>query len=286
MRAVSNMTLLSALASRTPMFSADLFTLSLPNATTYYWTSADQDISFNGVTWSAKGPTIDRSAWGAKNTTEVPEMTVQIYTTGTDFAGGTTNLKQAAVNGLLDGAYLLLQRAFMPTFADTTMGVVTLFGGRVGAIDVTALGLKLTCTASNVLLTQNMPRRTFQATCMHTLYDAFCTLSEAAFTDSFVVAAANSLAINWTAASATDPQNYVFGVMTLTSGVGAGQKITVQAASSTGVAFGYPLVTIPQPGDTFTIAQGCDKTVGRCQAFNNVLNFGGFPYIPAVSTGI
>jgi uncharacterized phage protein (TIGR02218 family) len=285
MRAVSNMTLLTALAARTPMYSADLFTLSLANGVTYYYTSADQDITYSGTIWAARGPTIDRTAWGAKNTTEVPEMTVQIYSTGSDFADGQTNLKQAAINGLFDGAYLLLQRAFMPSFGDTALGTVTLFGGRVGAIDITALGLKLTCTASNVLLTQNMPRRTFQATCMHTLYDPFCTLNKASFTDSYTVASANGISVAWTAPPA-DPSLYLYGTMTITSGAGVGQSLTVQNTASFGVAFGYPLVTIPLVGDTFTVSQGCAKTVARCQAFGNILNYGGFPYIPSVSQGI
>lgn len=286
MRAVGNMTLLSALASRTPMYSADLFTLSLPNGDTYYWTSADQDISYSGTTWSAKGPTIDRSSWGAKNTTEVPEMIVQIYTTGEDFAGGAVNLKTAAHDGLFDGAYMLLQRAFMPHFGDTTMGIVTLFGGRIGAIEINALGIKITCTASNVLLTQNMPRRTYEATCMHTLYDQYCTLDRASFTDTYTVASASTVGINWVGSGPADPSVYVFGTMTITSGVGIGQALTVQGFTSTGVWFGYPLLTPPAPGDTFTVSQGCAKTVTRCQSFGNILNFGGFPYIPAVSTGI
>lgn len=280
------MALMSALAARTPMWSADLFTLSLPNAQTYYWTSADQDIAYSGITWSALGPTIERTAWSAKNTTEVPEMSVRINTTGKDFAGGTVNLKEAAHNGLFDGALLLLERVFMPRFGDTALGAVTIFGGRVGAISINALGLDLTCTASNVLLTQNMPRRTFQATCMHTLYDAQCTLSEAAHTDTYTIGSANGIAINWEGSGPADASVYRYGKMTITSGAGAGQQLTVQAASQTGVSFGYPLLTIPAPGDTFTIAQGCDKTIARCQALGNILNFGGFPYTPPASLGI
>jgi uncharacterized phage protein (TIGR02218 family) len=286
MRAAHSMSLISALIARQPMWSADLFTISLPDATTYTWTSADQDIVYSGITFSAKGPAIDRTAWSAKNTTEVPEMTVQIYSNGRDFGDGSLNLKTAAINGLFDGAYLLLQRVFMPTFGDTALGAVTLFGGRFGALEINALGFKATCTASNVVMAQNLPRRTFQASCMHTLYDAACTLNPAGFTDTYTVASANAISVAWVGGALIDPQNYVFGTLQMTSGAGAGQRLTVHAAASFGVAFGYPFVTVPAAGDTFTIKQGCAKTIARCQSFGNILNFGGFPYIPPVAVGL
>lgn len=280
------MALISALAARTPMWSADLFTLSLPDATTYYWTSADQDVTANGHVFSALGPAIERSTWAAKNTTEVPTMDIQLYSTGLDFGTG-NNIKFQMHAGLLDGAYMLLERVFMPVFGDTTLGTVVLFGGLVGEIQITSLGAKITCTASNVQLEQNLPRRTYQATCMHTLYDQYCTLDRSAFTASYVVSAANAIAINWVSGSGpADPSTLLFGTMTITSGAGAGQALTVNGYSSAGVGFGYPLLTIPAPGDSFTVSQGCAKTVARCVAFGNALNFGGFPYIPVQSTGL
>lgn len=277
--------LVSALAARTPLWSADLFTLSLPDATTYFWTSADQPITFTGQTWSAVGPTIERTSWESKNTTEVPQMQMQLYSGGDDFGVG-NNFKRQVHDGLLDGAYMLLQRAFMPNFGNTSLGLVTLFGGLVGEVEINALGVKMTCTASNVQLEQNLPRRTYQANCMHTLYDAQCTLSAASFTDDFVVASANQITMNWVTAPVIDPAKYVFGTMTVTSGAGAGQQLTVLQASSTTVQFGYPLLVVPAPGDTFSLQQGCAKTVARCIEFSNQLNYGGFPYIPAQSSGL
>lgn len=285
MRNASNVTLISALIGRQPMWSADLFTLSLIDATTYRWTSADQDITHDGTTWSARGPAIQRSAWSSKNTTEIPEMSVQVFSTGEDFTDG-VNLKNAVINGLFDGAYLTLERAFMPTFGDTSLGTIMLFGGRIGAVDIDSIGLKITCTASNVIMAQNLPRRSFQASCTHTLYDAGCTLHAADFTDDYVVSGANAVTLNWVGAAAVDPSFYLFGTATITSGAGAGQKLTVQRYASTGIGFGYPLLVVPAPGDTFSVAQGCSKTLTRCDQFANIANFGGFPYIPPVMVGI
>jgi uncharacterized phage protein (TIGR02218 family) len=286
MRNASSSTLISALLARTPMWSADLFTLSLIDATTHRWTSADQDITHDGNTWSSRGPSIDRTSWGAKNTTEIPEMEVQIYSRGNDFGDGSINLKNAVINGLFDGAYLTLERVFMPHFGDTSLGTVMLFGGRVGAVAIDSLGMKLTCTASNVIMAQNMPRRSFQATCTHTLYDADCTLNAADFTNDFVLLGANAITLAWVTPPPVDPSFYLFGTAIITSGAGAGQKLTVQRYSSVGVGFSYPLLTVPLPGDTFSLQQGCSKTIARCQQFNNIVNFGGFPYIPPVLVGL
>jgi uncharacterized phage protein (TIGR02218 family) len=274
----------TALAARAPLWSADLFTLSLPDATTYHWTSADQPVLAGTTLFTSIGPAIERSAWSSRNTTEIPEMTLQLWSTGLDFGAG-NNIKAQIHAGLLDGAFVLLQRAFMPVFGDTALGVVTLFGGLVGAVEIDSLGAKITCTGSNVSLEQNLPRRTYQATCAHTLYDAECTLSKSGHTTGYTVASANAISLAWTAAP-SDPTLFLFGTMLITSGLGAGQSLTISGTSSAGVSFGYPLLNVPAPGDTFSLSEGCAKTVARCVSFGNQLNFGGQAYIPSQATGL
>ena len=279
----ASMSLLSALAAKTPMWSADVFTLSLINGVNYYWTSADQSITYSGITYSAVGPAIERSSWSSKNTTEIANMQVQLYSNGADF--GANNIKADIIGGLFDGAYLLLQRAFMPTFGNTSLGLVTLFGGLVGEVEITSTGAKITCSASNVQLEQNIPRRTYEAGCLHTLYDAGCTLNQASYTTGFTVASGgNALYLPWASAPGV-PSVFLYGIATITSGAGAGQSLTVTNYNSGGVAFSYPLLTVPAPGDSFTISQGCDKSVARCQSLSNSDNYGGFPYIPQQSFG-
>ena len=284
MRAASS-DLIAALAAGTPMWSADLFTLSLPDSTTYYWTSADQAVSYGGTIWSAGGPLIERTSWASKNTTEIADMQIQLYSTGDDFGTG-NNIKTLIVQGLFDGAYMLLQRAFMPAFGNTSLGLVTLFGGLIGETEVNSLGAKLTVTASNVLLEQNIPRRTYEASCLHTLFDSGCTLAAGPYTDGFTVAWANAMYVAWVTAPASDSSIYFMGTMNVLSGAGAGQSVTVTNYNTAGVAFSYPLLTIPAPGDSCNVVQGCWKTVARCQALGNILNFGGFPYIPPQSAGL
>jgi uncharacterized phage protein (TIGR02218 family) len=286
MRAPDNMTLISALLAKTPMWSADLFTLSLADTTVYRWTSADFDVSWSGMVWSSIGPAIQRSKWSSKNTTEVAEMEVQILSTGEDFATG--NIKKLIHDGLFDGAYIQLDRAFMPTPGDTSLGIVTLFGGRVGRAEINALGAKITCVSANVLMAQNMPRNTFQLGCLHTLYDTGCTLNRTSFTDTYTFDYGNPTTVV-SVESMGDGGRYVLGTLIVLDGLGAGQRRTVQAFDTVGghaVACAYPLLQIPAHGDHFSLTQGCSKTQARCTEFGNLPNFRGFPHIPPASAGI
>jgi uncharacterized phage protein (TIGR02218 family) len=284
MRQSTNMTLISALLARTPMWSVDLFTVSLLSGDVYRWASADRDIVFSGNTWSAMGPAIQRSKWSAKNTTEVSEMEITLYSTGLDFPSG--NLKKLIHDGLFDGAFIQLDRAYMPTYGDTSLGLVTLFGGRVGKVEINALGATVTCVAANVLMQQNIPRNTFQLGCIHTLYDSGCTVDRGAHTATFTVTSASTLTVNFSESALGDPAIYVLGTLAIVDGIAAGQRRQIDGAGGQSITVAYPLLDVPAAGDHFTLTQGCSKTIARCTQFGNLPNYRGFPNIPPASSGL
>lgn len=277
--------LTSFLLSKQPCFSADLFTIALMAGGSIYLTSFDQAITANGQTYSNNQMTIERTGWEVKNTTDVPTMTIQIYSSGTDFNGA--NFKELAHQGALDGGYVTLERAFMPTPGNVALGTVLLFAGRVSTLDISATGVKMTVKGMNVLLEQYMPKNVYSLGCIHSLYDVNCKASRSANTfDASVLSSGgvNSIFVPWE----TEPANfaeYALGTFTITSGAGEGQIRTVQGTISTGAQLAYPLYTLPAPGDTFTITKGCNKTMATCKnIFNNLQNFRGFPFIPPQET--
>lgn len=78
---------------------------------------------------------------------------------------------------------------------------------------------------------------------------------------------------------------FAHGVLIWTSGVRSGRKDRVADHRVSGDAvtlFMSPVAGAPpQPGDTFTIIAGCDKSFATCKAkFANALNFRGFPHLP------
>jgi uncharacterized phage protein (TIGR02218 family) len=279
--------LISFLQSKQPYWSADLFTIQLANGDIFYLTSADQPITANGNLYSAVGPAITRSSWQVKNTTDVPALNIQIYSDGADWPNG-LNFKQIVHQGYLDGAYIELDRAFMPVFGDVALGTVLLFGGRTSTVIIDGLGIKLSVKGDNVLMQQFFPKNQYQTGCIHTLYDSGCTLLRSNFTFNGNVGSSgvNQIFVPWAAAPGV-PADLVLGGFTLTSGLGIGQIRTVQAVQTSpgGFVLAYPLDELPAPGDSFTVTFGCDKQLSTCtNRFNNQTNYRGFPFIPQAET--
>ena len=149
------------------------------------------------------------------------------------------------------------------------------------------------------LLNHQIPRRLFQASCSHTLFDVGCGLSAASFTKNGGVATVLSTTkITTTARLSTTSSNGTFakGVLTWTSGANKGLSSMVCAwtegytSSSDALQLDVAPIFAISPGDTFTIAQGCSQTFTSCAdlqgATKAYLNFGGQPNTPVPETAI
>lgn len=276
-------------------YQADLFTLNLASGTTLYYASWDSDLVVGGHTFLSANPWLTRSRWNVTNTMEVPGLEVKIAANSSDFLGG-ANLKLQAVRGLFDGGTLFLQRLFMPTPGDTTTyGTVDIFKGDTGAAQIVGNGIVLKVKGSNNKLDVPAPRNTYQPSCLHSFCDTGCTLSAATYTTTYTVSTAStSTFVNWTAVVLT-AGHYMGGTVKFLTGTNAGQTRTVVGFSSSGLTVATPLIAAPLSGDTFAAFQGCNKTVGPgtatgglagtfgCQDYANILNFRGFPNVPANS---
>lgn len=296
--------LVAFLLTRRPYFVADLFTFTFLSATqpVYRLTSADQDIAWGGFTWHGSTPTLGvalqardpkypgatRANWNVKNTLDVPTYELQLVSDGSDYTDDALNIKALAHNGLWDGCQVLCQRAFMPTFGDTTFGLVDIFGGVVGPVQIGARGVKLTIKGANVKLQQFMPRNRYSYGCIHALYDAGCTLARGAFTVLDAVGVGStSQRILWGGAVPATPAQYGLGYVTFVNGVLRDQVRTIQVADADGFTVAYPFYDTPAPGDQILVTFGCDKTLVTCDTvFGNSIHFRGFPYIPPPTQAI
>jgi len=74
----------------------------------------------------------------------------------------------------------------------------------------------------------------------------------------------------------------------MTSGACAGQLRAIKLYQASTITLMVPFVGgPPAPGDGFQAWAGCDRQLGTCASkFNNIMNFGGQPFIPAPSTVI
>ncbi len=193
---------------------------------------------------------------------------------------------QACKLGIFDGAECIMYRAFMPTYGDTSAGLVNIFTGRVVEIDCGRSMATFNINSHLELLSQQLPRELYQPACLNTLFDQGCTLSSSSFSVSETVTSATVSVINATMAQATD--YFTLGTVKFTSGNNSGFKRTIKAYTTGGsITLLVPLPFVPLAGDTFTAVPGCDKKQSTCtNKFSNLVNFRGQPFIPAPETGV
>ena len=284
MRAASP-ALIALLASSDRFIMADLYTITLVGGSVLRYSAAPTALFANGYTF-ALGPKFERSKTKIVIGTQVDELEVKIYTEPTDLIGGLPFL-QAAWQGELDGALLQLERAFMATYGDTSPGTVVLFAGRISDIDCTRTGIDVKCRSHLELLNIQMPRRLWQSSCTHTLGDAMCQFDRSNLQATFSAGPGSSEAQIATSVSPTPPNLYIQGTVIGVTGANAGSSRTVANMSGGWVYVRLAFLSPILPGDQFQLLPGCDRTLWICtNLFNNVIHYGGFPYIPTPETAV
>ncbi len=284
MKAASS-TLISLLLSGDQFIMGDLYTITLVGGTVLRYSAAPTALSSNGYGF-ALGPKFERSKTKVVIGTQVDELEVRIYTEPTDLIGDVPFL-EAAWQGQLDGALLQLERAFMPSYGDTSPGRVVLFAGRISDIDCTRTGIDLKCRSHLELLNIQMPRRLWQSSCTHVFGDAMCQFDRSELQATFAAAPGSTQTQIATSINPNPPNLYVQGTIIGATGANAGSSRSVAA-----MGFGWVYVKLAffspvLPGDEFQLLPGCDRTIATCtNVFNNAVHFGGFPYIPTPETAV
>lgn len=282
MRAASG-TLIAILNNSAQFQVADLLTLTQANGTITRLTSADFDVVANTFTFKSGGPKFSRTKAKLIVGLEVDNMKLSLFCDPVSDLLAGIPWPAAALNGALDGARVKVERAIMGAggWGDTTPGTTIVFSGQVAGITPSRMQIDLDVKSDLTLLDQQMPRNLYQAGCVHSLYDHGCTLVKATFTDAGTVIAGSTLqAVNFTSGKATG--YYDLGTLLWLTGANAGALVSVQHFTTGGVAtLQINLKSVPQVGDTFSIAPGCDKLQATCSGkFSNLAHFRGFPYIP------
>ena len=110
---------------------ADLFTITLYTGTRLLWTTFDRALTFGGTTWLI-GPPLNMADIETVIGTQVDAVKMSIYPSREDTLNGTL-LSSLIVGGLLDGARVQIQRAYMATPNAPITGTTIQFVGNVGA---------------------------------------------------------------------------------------------------------------------------------------------------------
>lgn len=287
--------LITLLGAQNQYLVADLLTIIQANGTITRLTSADFDVvavsQVDGAShsFSSKGPPFTRTKTKLVVGLETDTMTVTLSPDPALHTIGSQPWPAAAVAGAFDEARVIIERAFMATWGDTSAGTLIQFSGRTGKVSSSRSTLVLQIKSDLELLRAPMPRNTYQPGCVHTLYDTGCGLVKASFAVTGSVQAGSTInLLNTTLAQATG--YFDLGTILFTSGALNGQSYTVKSfTSATSIIPARPFASAPATSDAFTAYPGCDKR-GHLDAsgpntcltkFNNWGRFRGYPFIPA-----
>tara|TARA_R110000744_G_scaffold380215_1_gene500232 strand:- start:26854 stop:27684 length:831 start_codon:yes stop_codon:yes gene_type:complete len=179
-----------------------------------------------------------------------------------------------------------IQRPDGPAFE-----VITLFNGTISSVAFTNAGRTAKIRIVPLVTSQSkpVPTATYQGLCNHVLYDDGCQVddTDAAFRLSTAACTAVSgSTITVTGADANGDGYYTGGFVETT---GSDDRRLILDQTGTLLTLLLPFTTSPL-GTNVTVFAGCDHAISTCSSkFSNVINFGGFAWVPSknvFATGI
>jgi uncharacterized phage protein (TIGR02218 family) len=158
---------------------------------------------------------------------------------------------------------------------DTANEVIVLWKGRVGGARLSGSELVLKCEPIATSLKRPGLRARYQLLCRHPLYSAGCGVAKESFMTSGTVVSISGATVQ-VAAAAGKPDGYFVAGMLATN---EGQRMII-GHSGANLTLVAPMPSL-EVGDSVRLYAGCDHSTATClNRFNNLANFGGFPYIP------
>lgn len=267
----------------------DLFSFTLLGGGTYRYSGGQVAITDENGIFYQLGPKFERSKTKLVIGVQVDELDVKIYPEPTDLIGAVPWLT-AAWTGQLDGATLQVNRLFLSPASGNaygnSVGSVVLFAGRISDIDASRTGIDMKCRSHLELLNIQMPRRLWQQSCTHVFGDNMCLFARSTLALDFAAASGSTATLIQGAPETSAP--YLQGTIVGLTGQNAGETRTITGfvpgqSASVKLAFLYT----PAMGDEFQLLPGCDHTAVTCNSvFNNLIHFGGFPYVPSPESAV
>jgi uncharacterized phage protein (TIGR02218 family) len=260
---------------------ADLYQFTLTNGTVLRYTNYDAAVVDRGFTYLANAILVDRSRVRTVLGVEVDTLDLVINPHPADMVNSATFMA-TCTGGLLDGAFLEMRRCAFD-YDNINVGSYINFSGRVAEMNMSRTQVDMVVKSDLEILNVKLPRNLYQATCLNTLYDSYCTANKNSFVGGGAIISATKTTVS---VSATNAVGYFdLGYIVFNTGALAGVKRTVKSNDAHNFNLLNPLPSLPANGDTFTAYAGCDKTQATCQSkFSNVIHFRGFPYVPVPET--
>ncbi len=232
-------------------------------------TSYNQDIVFQGVTWTA----IPISRGQVQNSVEqaINELKIDMPLSHPIPAQYIAN-----VPGKVGSV-----RIFRAHADDPAEETILLFDGFVAQVGFDgALVATLSCSPSTSVFKRSGPRFNYQSLCNHVLYDSRCKILEAAFRFTGTVVAVSGRTIEVSGLFAAEGADWTTSGF-VRSPAGSTDDARLILAQSGDVLTLLNAFAESPIGGTVDVFAGCDHSLAICESkFANVINYGGFPFVP------
>jgi uncharacterized phage protein (TIGR02218 family) len=238
----------------------ELYTFTM-GVEVWQYTSADHIVIYGGETFVPVF--ISRSGFSRGN--DLNRSALQIDVAGND------SVSMPFRTGLLPAVMVVTITRLH--YGDTE-GSVIWKGKVVGCKWAGAVATLVADSIASVMVRSGL-RRPYQVTCPHVLFgDEACRLNKAIYTYSLTASAISGATITITPSGGFVDGYFVGGHILYD---GHYRLIAAYAGGVVTVIDSLPDLAV---GDTVILWPGCKKTVAACKEFNNLLNFGGLPFLP------
>jgi uncharacterized phage protein (TIGR02218 family) len=270
----------------------ELFTVTLTSGEALRFTDYDGNLTVGGNLFAGTGGIVP-SRGPTKHSVgfEVDETELRFVTDGGTAVLRGMTLQMLAAAGWMDKAEVLIQRLFWPTGGNPVQwNPVFKFGGTIAKpTSITRTAVVFEVHSHLQKLQRNTPQTLIMPSCRHILGDANCTVDMGVFKRSYSVQAGSDSRSLITGGAAEIDGYFDLGFVNFTSGPNQGIASAVRFydAATLTIELWAPLPFTPVVGDAFDAFPGCNKTQAMCVGtYNNLVNFGGFPFVPSPETAI
>jgi uncharacterized phage protein (TIGR02218 family) len=244
----------------------ELYEITLGTAT-YYYTSAEDDMTVMSIDYVALPIKRGKLSQGP----EEANRNVEIETTGSNVF-----VRKYIQSVPSERAKIVIKR-----LQRSDPQVITLFEGYVRSIAFSKNGRVATIAVTPAIsaVSRTIPRYTYQGSCNHVLYGPGCDIpdTDPAFRYTGVVSAVDGAVVTVTGAGAFTDGWFNAGSAESLAGFDA-RLILSQVGDDITLLLPFPYDTI---GQSIVLLAGCAHDIVTCKnKFNNVINYGGFAFVP------
>lgn len=231
-------------------------------------TSNNSNITFSGVSYTATQ--IKRSSLQASTEDAINRLTVNMPLDNT--------VVQRFI-GNVPGTRATIQ-VLRGHRNDGIEEAVLMFDGFITNVEMDGqLNAKIICKPQTAVFNRSGPLISYQGLCNHVLYDVRCKITRGAFTYTGLASAVVGSVVTVNGLSVNGADWAVGGILQAPTAAPEDRRLIV-SQSGDDVTLLLP-ISFSILGSIVDVLAGCDHSLSICDSkFANVINYGGFPFVP------